>query len=67
MKFHGRRSKPASGEMTRGYKFNHAVQPRLSIVFPKEMFDRLVAEATKRQIPVSYVVREKIADAYDDK
>lgn len=63
MKYKGRRLKPASGEPYRGYRFGHEVYPRASIVFARETFDALCQEAVGRQVPLSVVVREKIAVA----
>lgn len=63
MKHKGRRLKPAKGEPKRGYRYGHNVYPRASIVFARETFDALVGEAIERQIPLSVVVREKIAIA----
>jgi hypothetical protein len=65
MKHKGRRLKPARGEPGRGYRYGHNVHPRASIVFARETFDVLVGEAVDRQIPLSVVVREKIAIALD--
>lgn len=63
MKFHGRRHRHGGGELNRGYKYGHKVAPRASIVFGREMFDALMAEACARHVPLATVVREKIATA----
>lgn len=58
---HQRRRKHAHGEPNRGYKYNHKVMPRVSLVIDPDTFGTLVAEATQREVPLNMVVREKIA------
>lgn len=65
MKSHSNRRRPARGEWSRGHKLGHRAAPRLSIILDPDTFRTLAAEAGLRQVPLSMVVREKIAMAMD--